>query len=144
MEVDSEGRRPSAVETLRRRKTELQHHGVKGMRWGVRKAKSSTQEIIDARARQQSRVNEINRTGDKLNLAKSPKEREALAKKINQLMLEHDTSEDRVTGSRFTTGEKVAQAILLGPLALVTIGANKHSNKKTAKSVDALRAQVKG
>jgi hypothetical protein len=113
---------------------DLAHHGVKGMKWGQRKARPSTSDIHDARARQASRQNEINQNIGRLNLAKSgSKQQDALAKKVATGMDKFDTNKDAAVAARMTKGEKAAAVMLTGPIGLLVIGANKAHVKKLEK-----------
>lgn len=94
----------------------LEHFGVKGMKWGRRKAKPTATEIRDARALTAGREREIRRATDQLNLAvaKSPnsKETKKVAKELAQLHVDYLKNPDRATAWRMTTGEKLASALL--------------------------------
>jgi len=111
----------------------LEHHGVKGQKWGVRqrsqsagyKAGKAAQRSSSFRARfptSAQRTAEIHRARiqthqDYINVltAKSPAQREKLLKV-------HLNNPDRATALRFTRGEKVVAGILAGGLALPTAG----------------------
>ena len=94
----------------------LEHYGVKGMKWGRRKAKPTTSEIRDARALTAGRAREIQRGVDRLNLAvaKSPnsKETKKAAKDLAQMQADYLKNPDRATAWRMTKGEKLANALL--------------------------------
>lgn len=93
----------------------LEHFGVKGMKWGQRKAKPTTSEIRDARALTAGRARELQRATDQLNLAvaKSPnsKETKKAAKELAQLQIDYLKSPDRATALRMTKGEKIANTL---------------------------------
>lgn len=94
----------------------LEHFGVKGMKWGQRKAKPTTSKILDARALTVGRQRELRRATDQLNLAvaKSPnsKETKKAAKELAQLQADYLKNPDRATQWRMTKGEKLALAVL--------------------------------
>lgn len=121
----------------------LAHHGVKGMKWGVRKAHSTTAEIRDARIRQHARGKRLQSAVDNLNLASAGSnkaQQKAAVKKFQTAQKDFLTNEDRVTAARITTGEKVTQAILLGPLALATIPLSNAHARSVEKATDRARA----
>ena len=94
----------------------LEHYGIKGMKWGQRKAKPTTSEIRDARALTAGRERELRRATDQLNLevAKSPnsKKTKKAAKELAQLQADYLKNPDRATQWRMTKGEKLALALL--------------------------------
>lgn len=107
---------------------ELAHYGVKGMKWGVRRkrssssssspAKPSTQEIRNARIRQNSRRIQINNQAVKLNLA-TGKAKDREAKKLNKLQMDFLDSPDRATELRLTRGEKAVLTVFAVSLPIV-------------------------
>ena len=116
----------------------LEHYGKKGMKWGVRKAKPSTSDIKDARARQASRIHEVNNRTHELNLAtapgsgKSKKAQDTAVKKYQQAIKNLDNS-DTAVAARMTRGEKAALLILTGPIGAAAIIGNKVQVKKIEK-----------
>lgn len=128
----------------------LEHYGVKGMHWGVRKkrdsgggepkADSHSSQIKDARIKLQSRTNEINRTTDRLNIASakgsgaSDKQIQALVKQYHKQVAAYDNDPARALAVRLTTGEKVASILLLGPVAAVPIGGSALISRSITKS----------
>lgn len=107
---------------------ELVHSGVKGMKWGQRK-KYSTADIKDARARQGSRLNEVNQQAHKLNLATGKAKDKAAkdyVKKLNALQ-DHP---DAAIGGRMTKGEKAAALLLTGPIGAIVIAGNASAVRK--------------
>ena len=106
----------------------MEHSGVKGMKWGVRKEHPSGSEIHAARGRQKA-LEVVARKG------KTESERTAAAKKLL-------TSEDRVTSARLTTGEKVVAGLLAGPVGLAVIGLNARTVKTVAARTDAARKKA--
>ena len=122
----------------------LAHYGVKGMKWGVRIAKPTSRQIVDARVRQAVRQREFGRTVDRLNLVSGGTDKKAQVQAVRNFekaRKEFLTNEDRVTAARTTRGEKLVQALLLGPLALVTIPMGKAQEVAVARSVDRERAR---
>lgn len=120
----------------------LAHYGVKGMKWGERKAKPTSAEIVDARIRQESRQRRVNRAADDLNATSyvhNKRIQQQAARNYARAKREYDTSEDRVTASHMTKGEKIATAILTGPLALAIIPISKAHTKGEARAVDEAR-----
>lgn len=114
----------------------LEHHGVKGQKWGVRRAeklhaqgqklqakasnpknsnrKNKNLQIKLARNNVAARSHEINQLSRAADKAKTPQERrkyDAMAAKKTASLLNHP---DSITATRMTTGEKVASAILIG------------------------------
>lgn len=114
----------------------LEHHGVRGQKWGVRRAeklrahgqklqakaqnpKNSNRtnrnlQIKIARTNVAARQHEIDQLTRAANKAKTPQERQkldALATKKASALFNHP---DQVTASRMTTGEKVVSGLLIG------------------------------
>lgn len=91
---------------------ELMHHGVKGMKWGVRKDKPSSSDITLARAKQNSRAAAANKAFAK-SVTSRDKATRTQAKKdhqqLNQVFLDHP---DRVTALRMTRGEKIVLGLI--------------------------------
>ena len=110
---------------------ELAHYGTKGMKWGHRK-KYSAQEIHDARARQNSRLNEVNNQAHKLNLA-TGKSKDTAAKQYAKLYNDLQTNKDAAVAARMTKGEKAATLILTGPIGPLILAANSSQVKKLEK-----------
>jgi Ni,Fe-hydrogenase III large subunit len=97
--------------------TELQHHGVKGMRWGVRSKRSypSGKEIRTARRNVQARRAQM--TGNRI--ATGVRAVQGNKKAVASLKTQHKDmkmsflkSPDRVTALKMTKGESAALAIL--------------------------------
>lgn len=118
----------------------LAHHGVKGMKWGVRKNKPTSSEIHDARQRQAFRAAELNRSIGKLNVSVGTKGEKAAVQDFKKKQIDFLTNEDRVTAAHMTRGEKAAWALLTGPLALGAIGVNKLEVRAAKKNTDEARA----
>lgn len=120
----------------------LEHFGVKGMQWGVRKKHSTSPEIRSARNRQQARAGEIHKLDKQARKAPTASARSAAAKKRDKAKRDFDLNEDRVTAARITHGEKVALAVIGGPLGLVGIGVLSAARLRTQNKVDEARARA--
>lgn len=105
----------------------LAHYGVKGMRWGHRKApdavgaasnrpKVTSKDIHDARERTAVRRRAINAQVDKVNAAAangaSKREFTKEAKTLEKMSVDFLKNPDRATALRMTTGERVAAGII--------------------------------
>jgi hypothetical protein len=110
----------------------LEHHGVKGMRWGVKKAdgsssRPSASEIKTARTNQATRRNDVKNaktSGDEVSIQKA---KDAF-----------NNAPDRITAAHLTRGEQGASVALqyLGfSSGLATLGANHASNLSVGKQV---------
>lgn len=103
----------------------LSHSGVKGMKWGVRKARPTTADIHNARQRQLGRANAA--------VSHPSGAKRAAAEK------DFLTNEDRVTAARMTRGEKMAAVILAGPVGGALIVGNQIQVKRIARKTDVAR-----
>jgi hypothetical protein len=124
---------------------ELRHHGVKGMKWGVRNNKPTSSDIHNARIRQDLLIRDHNSSIDQLNRVSengTAAQKKAAVKKFQKTQRDFLTSEDRITASRMTTGEKVVTTLLTGPVGLVVMGANHVIVKGITKSVDRNRRRA--
>ena len=118
----------------------LKHYGVMGMKWGihkskaayqtskegvkaVRNAKHTTQEIKEARARQNARYNRQTEADDAYSLAlnnksATPAQRARLEKALKQRVSEARLSDDRIIATKMTRGEIWTTAFLEGQAGL--------------------------
>lgn len=129
---------------------ELMHYGKKGMKWGVRR-KYTSAEIRDARIRTDSRVSELRRQADKLNIetARNPnsKASKAAAKEFSKMSTEFLKNPDRATAARLTRGEKVVLGLLaVGFPVAGTVGAGAAVAVRTAarRSIEKQVAKANG
>lgn len=94
---------------------ELAHYGVKGMKWGHRR-KYTSQDIRDARIRNNSRVNMLARAAEEFNFQTSlnpnSKKTKAALRDFKTIEADFLKNPDRATALRMTTGEKAALAVL--------------------------------
>lgn len=84
----------------------IEHHGVKGMKWGVHKAKPTANDIHDARKRVASQQRSINNQIDKVNLSKPGSAQAREAQKLGKMQMDFLKNPDRATALRMTRGEK--------------------------------------
>lgn len=117
---------------------DLMHYGVKGMKWGERKAEPSKTEILNARARVDAQARQIHNAADKVNSLQGAAQTRA-AKEYADKVKAFQQDEARVTAQHMTQGERVAAVILTGPIALLVIGGSKRQVRKTAEDVDESR-----
>jgi hypothetical protein len=78
----------------------LEHFGVKGMRWGVRKPRSSNADIIQARKNQARRKRVSNKEARAGNTSEAQK-----------LKDEYNTHPDKAVAELHTTGEKASSVV---------------------------------
>lgn len=121
----------------------LEHHGVKGMKWGVVKADpttgadtgkrraATTAEIHNARINTNARWSKIAQADLEVRLATTEKGKQAALKVVDKYAHELATSDDTRVAKMYTTGEKITVAIVAGPaLGAVLIG---HNTKATSE-----------
>lgn len=122
--------KPSLKETL-------EHHGVKGMKWGVSKndgttgrRRASTQEILDARATHAARWQKIMAADQDVRLATNKKGKDAALKVVEKYAKQIHNTDDARVANMYTKGERVANTIVLGPIGLAL---NRHNTKATSE-----------
>jgi len=114
---------------------ELMHFGVKGMRWGERKApKPTTADIHAARGRHNDRINQLH-TLNAQSVGASQAKRRQLAQKVSKIADEGLKSGDVSVASRATTGEKVVAALLSGGVGVLVVKSRMREQKKNATKV---------
>lgn len=94
----------------------LEHHGVKGMKWGVRKARPgsrpSGKEIMTARSNVKAGEKAIRKQKRVVRKTKDEKQKEAEKAKLGDLKTSHLKNPDRLTALHMTKGEHVVNALL--------------------------------
>lgn len=96
----------------------IEHHGVKGMHWGRRKGKVSTDEIKDARYRVHTQASKLQAQKHKVRMAKGKEATDKELKKYNTQKASFLKNPDRATAARMSKGEKV----VVGVAAVTVIG----------------------
>lgn len=113
-------------------KTYLEHYGVKGMKWGVRRDrtghKPSGREIKEARARLREGGKAIREKNAALEQTKSRSAAEKKGREIRKIAKDLRDSGDVEIASRLTAGEKAAHVLIYGAFAPVTIRNAQRSN----------------
>jgi hypothetical protein len=100
----------------------LEHHGVKGMKWGVRRQqrRERNAQIKTARKNVRAKEDEIIALDRKARKSKSASERARLDKISTKKASDLFNSPDHTTAARLTSGEKWTKAILIG--TVITAG----------------------
>ena len=100
---------------------ELAHHGVKGMKWGVRRQmrRERNQQIKTARRNISAKQHELHDIQRRANKTKSASERAKLDALSSKKAAELFNHPDQVTAARLTSGEKFTTALLIGGSAAV-------------------------
>jgi hypothetical protein len=124
----------------------LEHHGIKGMKWGVRKAGApSNSDIHGARTRlltQRSKVSKQRRKAVTETVKRSSKAPAARAK-LKDMKKSLLKNPDRVTALHMTNGEAAAHAILLAhPLTAPGVVGGVVTREVVARTI--ARRQAKG
>lgn len=115
--------------------TFLEHFGVKGMRWGVRrgdsgdsssaskpkKAKVTSRDIKDARKRQDDRLRDFQEKSADYYTSRSSKGEALAERKMRNAEWDLYNNPDAKTANRFTTGEKWATAAIIGLPAAINL-----------------------
>lgn len=116
----------------------LEHFGVKGMKWGIRKAASGS-EIRSARQRLDQKRLKLYVAEDQLYRGNA-KQQAAAKKQYDKLVKDWDDDPDRAISTRLTRGETAALVLLTGPAALIPIAMTQvtsraiEANQKSRKS----------
>lgn len=126
----------------------LIHFGVKGMKWGRRKArddggsgsggsapkvkkkKLTSNDIREARAQHQARVAELYRADQQLRTATTQKGKDIALRQVDKMAQQIAKSDDARIANKMTRGEKVAALVIAGPIGAVVIGANKFATRE--------------
>lgn len=87
----------------------IEHFGVRGMHWGIRKHESGGQIRVARRSAARTKM-DIEDAKAKVRAGQAPKE------SIAQAKLAHLNNPDRATAARITKGEMAVSAILLTPI----------------------------
>lgn len=113
----------------------LEHYGVKGMRWGVRKSSServSTEQIKAARLKNDARLAKIQQADIDYRLATTKKGKKAAIDTIAKYGREINNDPDTRIASKMTKGEKVLITALAGPFAVLPIAVNAKTTSKSS------------
>ena len=100
---------------------DLTHYGVKGMKWGVRKAAANRREIKSARARQRIRKDDIRKLQAKALETASPKGKAAAEKALAKAMDDFKSNPDYRTSKKFTALEQIGISAVSGVAALPAV-----------------------
>jgi len=122
----------------------LIHYGIKGMKWGRRKArddggsgkaakpkkKITSDDIRESRAQHQARVAELIRADQRVRTATTKKGKDAALRQVEKMAKQIANTDDARIANKMTRGEKAAALFVAGPLGLVVIGANKFTTRE--------------
>lgn len=113
---------------------ELMHHGVKGMKWGHRKARPSNDDIRGARRRVRAHERKLSDAEDDMTNPNTGKVNPSKAKKFRELESSFLKNPDRATALRLTTGEKFVLAAF-GPGGVGVAAGRVVSRKLTEQNI---------
>lgn len=113
----------------------LEHYGVKGMRWGRRRtdaqldaakskrksSKPSSSDIKDARARQWNRLGQLDKAETAFFVSSTKKGKAEAQAMVTKLEAELYYGKDVATAAKMTKGEKWANGVAWGGLALSAV-----------------------
>lgn len=105
----------------------VQHFGIKGMHWGIRKGYSGGQIRTARRSAASTRL-----AVDNARLA--VRAGVAAESTLAQAKLAHLNNPDRVVGARITKGEMVASAILFTPVTTAALVVGSQTKSRVAES----------
>lgn len=97
----------------------LEHAGVKGMKWGVRRAakREATRQndlsIVSARIRQEKRAGGLTNAAAKTYATTSKKGQAAALKTFERVQKQYLTNPDAATSEKLTSGEKATRNFVL-------------------------------
>ena len=136
----------------------IEHYGVKGMKWGHRKAgdgssgsappakrKPTATDIRNARIERMALTGDVNRAAINLNRASASgsKAKTATATKAYEKALkEYNFSDSHANALRYTNGEKAVLIMLTGPLAAVPIAGMALQRKSIQSQQAKLKAKT--
>ena len=114
---------------------ELMHFGVKGMKWGERRAQRKARDDRTEAARENVRIERIALSKQKMRMQKA---RGALARaretsKYEAQRLSFLNNPDRATAYTMTRGDEMASLITLGPLGPLLVGGLNLAGQQTVK-----------
>jgi hypothetical protein len=105
----------------------IEHFGIKGMQWGVRKHYSGGQIRTARRSANQTRM-AVDDARLAVRAGVAPESTLAKAK------LDHLNNPDRVTASRITKGEVAVAAILISPIGAAALVVGSQTKSRVAES----------